>query len=105
MGMGMILPVRTIVVQSVYTANLENITYRERNPYHTPIRYYLKIEQEEGEGRPQQDRVEIELDGTVYRIEFDGAGLIIGGYGSNGLPVDKLFAEPKAENIVLIGKA
>lgn len=67
--------------------------------------YYLKIEQEEGEGRPQQDRIEIELDGTVYRIEFDGAGLIVGGYGLNGLPVDRLFAEPKAENIVLIGKA
>ncbi len=65
--------------------------------------YYLKVEQEEGEGRPQHDRIEIDLNGTIYRIEFDQVGLIVGGYDSNGLPVRTLLAETKAENIVLVG--
>jgi len=64
--------------------------------------YYLKIEQDEAEGRPQQDRIEIELGGMIYRIEFDQAGLIVGGYDPNGLPVGMLSTENKAANIVLV---
>ena len=64
--------------------------------------YYLKIEQEEGEGHPQRDRIEIELGGTIYRLEFDPEGLIVGGYLPNGLPIDAISAQIQSDNVVLI---
>lgn len=67
--------------------------------------YYLKIEQEEGEGHPQRDRIEIALGEIIYRIEFDPDGLIIGGYAPNGLSVEAISADRQAENVVLIRKA
>lgn len=64
--------------------------------------YYLKIEPEEGFGRPQHDRIEITHGGITYRLEFDEAGLILGGYDEQNLPIGHLTADAQSANAVII---
>jgi len=64
--------------------------------------YYLKIEPEEGSGRPQQDRIEIIHGDVTYRFEFDEAGLILGGYDEQGLPIGRLTANAQSANAIII---